>query len=69
MNKRYHDILKEFFHTEAIKDYSLENIRHACEHFGNPQNAFQSIHIAGTNGKGSVSKMIFQMLKDSGKRV
>lgn len=28
------------------------------EQFGNPQNAFQAIHIAGTNGKGSVSTKI-----------
>lgn len=68
-NQKYNSILEQFFHTENIKDYSLQNIRQACEHFGNPQNSFKSIHIAGTNGKGSVSKMIFQMLKESGKRV
>lgn len=69
MNQKYNSILEQFFHTEKITEYSLEKIRQACEHFENPQNSFKSIHIAGTNGKGSVSKMIFQMLKESGKRV
>lgn len=65
----YEDILSQFFKSETITDYSLDNIRRACEYFGNPQNSYKSIHIAGTNGKGSVSKMIFQILKESGKKV
>ncbi len=69
MNKKYEQILKTFFHSENTTKYSLENITRACEYFGNPQNSFKSIHIAGTNGKWSVSKMIFQMLKESGKKV
>lgn len=69
MNSTYQNILKKFFHSETTNDYTLEKITHACAFFGNPQNSFKSIHIAGTNGKGSVSKMIFQMLKESGKRV
>jgi dihydrofolate synthase/folylpolyglutamate synthase len=69
MNQKYNSILEQFFHTEKITEYSLEKIREACEYFENPQNSFKSIHIAGTNGKGSVSKMIFQMLKQSGKRI
>ncbi|MGO9378052.1 MAG: bifunctional folylpolyglutamate synthase/dihydrofolate synthase [Dissulfurispiraceae bacterium] len=35
---------------------------------GNPHRQFQCIHIAGTNGKGSVSAMIASMLKASGLR-
>ena len=69
MNQKYNSILEQFFHTEIITEYSLDKIRAACEYFGNPQDSFKSIHIAGTNGKGSVSKMIFQMLKESWKRV
>jgi dihydrofolate synthase / folylpolyglutamate synthase len=69
MNQKYHSILEEFFHTEKITDYSLDKIRSACEYFGNPQDSFQSIHIAWTNGKGSTAKMIFQILKDAGKSV
>lgn len=65
MNQKYNSILEQFFHTEIITEYSLDKIRAACEYFGNPQDSFSSVHIAGTNGKGSVSKMIFQMLKES----
>ncbi len=69
MNHKYNSILEQFFHTEKITDYSLDKIRSACEYFGNPQDSFQSIHITWTNGKGSTAKMIFQILKQSGKRV
>ncbi len=69
MNNTYQDILKKFFHSETTNDYTLEKITRACAYFGNPQNSFKSIHIAGTNGKGSVSKMIFQILKEAWKRV
>jgi len=51
MNQNYDSILEVFFHTEKITDYSLDKIRDACAYFGNPQDAFKSIHIAGTNGK------------------
>lgn len=69
MNTKYAELLEKFFKTEIIEDYSLTKIQKACEYFGNPQNSYKSIHIAGTNGKGSVSKMIFQILKESGKKV
>jgi dihydrofolate synthase/folylpolyglutamate synthase len=69
MNSEYWELLEKFFKTEIIEDYSLKKIQKACEYFGNPQNIYKSIHIAGTNGKGSVSKMIFQILKESGKKV
>ncbi|MEK6672181.1 MAG: folylpolyglutamate synthase/dihydrofolate synthase family protein [Nitrospirota bacterium] len=36
---------------------------------GNPQNSFRSIHIAGTNGKGSTSAMIAAMLQAAGQSV
>ena len=41
----------------------LTNIRILCEKFGNPQAKFKSIHIAGTNGKGSVSHMLAAILQ------
>lgn len=36
----------------------LSNTIALCELMGNPQNKFRSIHIAGTNGKGSVSSTL-----------
>jgi dihydrofolate synthase/folylpolyglutamate synthase len=37
-----------------------------CEALGNPQNKFKSIHIAGTNGKGSTSSMLAATLQQQG---
>ena len=44
---------------------NLDSITFIANHFGNPQNNFKSIHIAGTNGKGSSANMIASVLKES----
>ncbi|MFN3404061.1 MAG: bifunctional folylpolyglutamate synthase/dihydrofolate synthase [Cytophagaceae bacterium] len=44
----------------------LDNITALCHFLGNPQNNFKSIHIAGTNGKGSSSHMIASILQHAG---
>lgn len=44
----------------------LTNTIALCEALGNPQNQFKSIHIAGTNGKGSVSHMLAAILQSAG---
>jgi len=49
----------------AIKK-DLTNTLKLCESLGNPQNNFKSIHIAGTNGKGSTSNMLSAILQSSG---
>lgn len=36
---------------------------------GEPHKAFRSIHVAGTNGKGSVSQMVYEALRAAGHRV
>jgi len=50
---------------DAIKA-DLTNIRKLCTAFGDPQLAFKTIHIAGTNGKGSTSHMLAAILQQSG---
>jgi dihydrofolate synthase/folylpolyglutamate synthase len=47
----------------------LDNIIRLMEILGNPQQSFQSIHVAGTNGKGSTSAIIASLLKTAGLRV
>lgn len=47
----------------------LGRIKHLCEELGNPQDAYQIIHVAGTNGKGSVCKYIGSILTNSGYKV
>jgi dihydrofolate synthase / folylpolyglutamate synthase len=41
----------------------LKNITMLCASLGNPQSKFKSIHIAGTNGKGSTSSMLASVLQ------
>lgn len=47
----------------------LESMEHLLEELGNPQDHLKFIHIAGTNGKGSVLAYISTILKESGYRV
>jgi dihydrofolate synthase/folylpolyglutamate synthase len=48
---------------------ALANSIKLMEVMGNPQNRFRSIHVAGTNGKGSTSAFIANMLQAAGYRV
>lgn len=47
----------------------LDNVRKLCEKLGNPQEALAFIHIAGTNGKGSVSAYLSSVLDSAGYKV
>lgn len=47
----------------------LERITCLMELLGNPQDTFRSVHIAGTNGKGSVATYISSIMAADGKRV
>ena len=49
----------------AVKK-DLTNIRLLCETVGNPQDQFRSVHIAGTNGKGSSAHMLAAILQVAG---
>jgi dihydrofolate synthase/folylpolyglutamate synthase len=58
------------FHRVGGQAYkaNLDNTIRLCQILGNPQDAFQSVHIAGTNGKGSVSHMLASILQTAGYR-
>lgn len=47
----------------------LDNTILLCNHLQNPQNKFKSIHIAGTNGKGSTSHYLASILQNTGLKV
>lgn len=47
----------------------LGNIQKLCDFFDNPQKKLQTIHIGGTNGKGSTSNMIASILQEAGYKV
>lgn len=44
----------------------MERIRALCSELGNPQDKLKVIHVAGTNGKGSTSTIISNILQKSG---
>ena len=55
------------YERNAHKDENnLKKMRKFADFFGNPQDDFLSIHIAGSKGKGSVSTMIASILKEAG---
>ena len=59
------------YQVEGVFKYKvdLEPIFKICDYLNNPQNKFKSIHVAGTNGKGSSSHMLSSILQESGLKV
>ncbi len=65
-----YDAALEFLYprTTTIK-FGLETTRALLAEVGDPQNVYPSIHVGGTNGKGSVSTLIAEALREMGLRV
>lgn len=59
------------YQNKGINAYKpdLSNITRLCEIAGNPQKNIKTIHVAGTNGKGSVCNYLTNIYIDSGYRV
>ena len=59
------------YQIDGVFKYKLDlsSIKLVCKKINNPQNNFKSIHIAGTNGKGSTSHMLASILQQSGYKV
>jgi dihydrofolate synthase/folylpolyglutamate synthase len=47
----------------------LENVSELLGRLGSPQDGFKSVHVAGTNGKGSVCAYVSQILQEAGFKV
>ncbi len=67
--KNYNDTVEYLYglRKHGIK-LGLENSRTLMRILGEPQKSFRSIHIAGTNGKGSTAAIIASMLEENGLR-
>jgi dihydrofolate synthase / folylpolyglutamate synthase len=67
----YESALAWLYGLEAAKgmDFKLERVELALASLGDPQRSYPSIHVAGTNGKGSAAAMIQSMLSAAGYRV
>lgn len=53
---------------EAYKPGLKTSIK-LCKHYGNPQNSYKTIHVGGTNGKGSTSHLLAATLQNAGYKV
>ena len=52
--------------TSNAIGYTLNTIKEFCYDLGNPQEQFRSIHVAGTNGKGSTCRLLSSMFQSAG---
>jgi dihydrofolate synthase/folylpolyglutamate synthase len=47
----------------------LDRVQATCQRFGNPERAFTAVHIAGTNGKGTVAAFVAAMGRAAGLKI
>jgi dihydrofolate synthase / folylpolyglutamate synthase len=60
-------LLERLFSLETFGiKLGLENISRLCEALGHPERSFTTLHVAGTNGKGSVTAMAHAALRAAG---
>ena len=71
IKKRFnnYDEVVEFINSQKNRVYSLDNFKRYMYDLGNPQLKLNCIHIGGTNGKGSTTNYIKEVLKDAGYRI
>ena len=71
MTKMSYDEAVSFIHgrRKFTKDPSLVKMRRMAELMGNPQKKLKLIHVTGTNGKGSVTAYLRELLMSHGYRV
>jgi len=53
----------------SAANFDLSRFRSFCEAIGNPQEEFDSIHVGGTNGKGSTCNILASVLEKTGQKV
>lgn len=67
---RYAEALKQLYALEKRgRRLGLERVQAVCDHFGNPERDFETVHVAGTNGKGTVSAFVAGMALAEGRKV
>lgn len=73
----YSETLDYLYHSTPVFEHvgasaykpGLETTLSLAAHWGNPHERFQSVHVAGTNGKGSVAHSIAAILQTAGYKV
>lgn len=66
---RFLDSIPQFGSSGAgAIDMSLDRVRLFCEKAHNPQSRYKTVHVAGTNGKGTVCQMLASVCQEAGYR-
>jgi len=64
---QYAETLEKLFSRRRFGiRHGLERVNSLLHHLGNPQDAFKTIHVVGTNGKGSTSAFLSSILSEAG---
>jgi dihydrofolate synthase/folylpolyglutamate synthase len=67
--ERYFETLEKIFNLRGgVIDLRLDRMTQALALFNHPENQFLSLHIAGTNGKGSTAALLHNILQHAGYR-
>ena len=70
LEKRYRDHIEWLFAVRRFgSKLGLDYVRHLLALIGDPHEDFRSVHVTGTNGKGSTTAMIASMLGEAGYKV
>ena len=64
-----YDEVVDFINAQKDRVYSLDNFKRYMDDLGNPQLMLNCIHIGGTNGKGSTTNYIKEVLKQAGYKI
>lgn len=56
--------LEKYLNTFVMKDFTINRFQKFLSHVGNPQNKLKCIHVGGTNGKGSTTNYLYNILKE-----
>lgn len=69
MSLTYTDALAFLFPRTTTIKFGLETTHKLLESLGNPHHQFSTVHVGGTNGKGSVAALVASALREAGWRV
>jgi dihydrofolate synthase/folylpolyglutamate synthase len=70
LERRYRDHIEWLFAVRRFgSKLGLDYVRHLLAQIGDPHEDFRSVHVTGTNGKGSTTAMIASILGEAGYRV
>lgn len=64
--QKWLDSFLNFEKTQTKGIFWLENMKYICSLLGNPQDSIPCIHVAGSKGKGSVSCMLANIIRENG---